>query len=71
MMKKFIIVQMKIDSEVDKDNVREVRMSNIVRQVDAESRELAIGKFVVSTQNIKALKKMDIECYELSQLLKA
>ncbi|WP_256013149.1 hypothetical protein [Desertivirga xinjiangensis] len=60
---------MQIDSEVIDEETRSISMSNVVRQIDAFSRELAIGKFVIATQGIKALKKMDIECYDLSELL--
>ena len=64
-MKKFIVIQMQVDLESTQYNVV---MSNVVRQVEAESKELAIGKFVVATKYIKAQKKMDIECYDLSEL---
>ena len=59
---------MKIDSDNQNGINRNVTMSNIVRQINAESDDVAIGKFVISTVDIKALKKLDIECYELSDL---
>lgn len=69
-MKKFIIIQMQIDSEVIiEDGSKNVHMSNVVRQIKAESKEVAIGKFVIATQDIKAKQKLNIECYDLSQLL--
>ena len=43
-------------------------MQNIVRQIKADSKEIAIGKFVIATQEIKAIQKLDIECYDLSEL---
>jgi hypothetical protein len=43
-------------------------MESIVRQIKAESKEIAIGKFVIATQEIKAIKKLEIECYDLSEL---
>lgn len=53
---------MKIDSDNQNGINRNVTMSNIVRQINAESDDVAIGKFVKSTVDIKALKKLDIEC---------
>jgi hypothetical protein len=66
-MKKFIVIQMKVESH----KMGTILMSNIVRQVEADSKELAIGKFIVATQNITAEKKLDVECYDLSELNKA
>lgn len=59
---------MKVDNEVIKGNNNNITMSNIVRQIKAESKEIAIGKFVIATQDIKAQKKLNIECYDLSEL---
>ena len=70
-MKKFIVIQMQVDAEVTEGNDRNISMSNVVRRIDAESKEIAIGKFVLATQGIKAHKRMTIECYDLSTLLGA
>lgn len=67
-MKKFIVIQMQIDNETIEGNNKNISMSNVVRQIEAESKEIAIGKFVIATQDIKAQKKMNIECYDLSEL---
>jgi len=67
-MKQFVVIQMKIDTEDVSDKDVTVKMSNLVRYAEAESQEEAIGKFVLATQGIKAKKKLDIECYELSNL---
>ena len=69
-IKKFIVIQMQIDNEIIEGNNKNISMSNIVRQIEAESKEIAIGKFVIATQDIKAKKKMNIECYDLSALLR-
>lgn len=61
---------MQIDEDVIENNNRNISMSNVVRQIEAESKEIAIGKFVIATQDIKAQKKMNIECYDLSELLR-
>lgn len=67
-MKKFIVVQTQIDSENVVGSEKNIFMSNIVRQVEADSEEEAIGRFVLATKDIKAFKKLDIECYDLSRL---
>ena len=67
-MKKFVVIQMQVDAAVIEDNNTSFTMSNVVRQIEAESKEIAIGKFVIATQGIKAIKKLNIECYELSEL---
>ncbi len=69
-MKKFIVIQMQIDNEIIEGNNKNISMSNVVRQIEAESKEIAIGKFVIATQDIKAQKRMNIECYDLSELLR-
>lgn len=46
-----------------------ISMSNVVRRIESRSKELAIRKFVIATQNIKAVKKMNIQCYELYELV--
>jgi hypothetical protein len=63
-MKTFIVIQMQIDSIVSD----QISMSNIVRKVEAETMEQAIGKFVVQTAGIKAKQKLNIECYEIDDL---
>jgi len=67
-MKHFIIIQMAIEKEEIVGNNKNTIMENIVRQIKAESKEIAIGKFVIATQEIKAIKKLEIECYDLSEL---
>ena len=67
-MKHFIVIQMTIEKEEVVGNSKNTIMQNIVRQIKAESKEIAIGKFVIATQEIKAIKKLEIECYDLSEL---
>lgn len=67
-MKHFIVIQMTIEREEIVGNSKNTIMQNIVRQIKAESKEIAIGKFVIATQEIKAIKKLEIECYDLSEL---
>jgi hypothetical protein len=67
-MKHFIVIQMTIEKEEIVGSRKNTIMQNIVRQIKAESKEIAIGKFVIATQDVKAIKKLEIECYDLSEL---
>lgn len=67
-MKKFIVIQIKVDKEVCEGYSNNILLSNVVRQIDAENEEMAIGKFVLATKDIEAKQKLNIECYELSKL---
>lgn len=69
-MKKFIIVQLKQDSEKQEESTVNIGISNIIRLVEASTKEEAIGKFIIGTQSIKALKKLDVECFDLEELKK-
>ena len=68
-MNTYIVIQMQIDSKSIDSNEQNILMSNIVRKVEAETKELAIGKFVVATQEIKANQKLNIECYDINKLM--
>ncbi len=67
-MKTFIVYQIQIISEESTRTHNKVQMATIVRKVYANSEEEAIGKFVLGTNEIKANKKLIIECVELSDL---
>ena len=67
-MNTYIVIQMQVDSKSINGNDQNISMSNVVRKVEAETKELAIGKFVVATQDIKANQKLNIECYDLTEL---
>ena len=68
-MNTYIIIQMQIDSKSTIGNDQTISMLNVVRKVEAETKELAIGKFVLATQGIKATQKLDIECYDITELI--
>lgn len=70
-MKQYIVLQMQVDKESFDGNNKNVEMTTIVRKVEADSKELAIGKFVTNTQDIKAIKKLNIQCYDLDELKSA
>ena len=65
-MPEFIVAQ----AILEKQEGNNVWLGLILRRVIAEKKEEAIGKFVLNTQDIKAHKKMDIECYEFSKNLR-
>lgn len=46
-----------------------IEMIVVVRKVSANTREEAIGKFVINTADIKAVQKLELQCDELDQLL--
>lgn len=68
--KTFIVLQMQVDRQEESHRDTDIFMSTIVRQVVADTKESAIGKFVVATQKIEAKKKLQIECYSLEELTK-
>ena len=67
-MNTYIVIQMQIDSKSINGNHQTTSMSNVVRKVEADTRELAIGKFVIATQDIEANQKLNIECYNIVEL---
>ncbi len=64
----YLIFQMVIDKKEIVGSNQNISMYPIIRKVEADSKEMAIGKFIVGTHDIKAMQKLDVECYELSQL---
>jgi len=43
-------------------------MENIIRRIYAQSKEEAIGKFILNTQDVIAEKRLDLECIKLTDL---
>lgn len=64
----YIVIQMQVDKKEPIKNGENISMSNVVRRVEAESVEEAIGKFVLETKNIVAQQKLNIDCYPLLTL---
>lgn len=64
----FIVIQMQVDSKSIEGNDQTIKMSNVVRKVESETKEEAIGKFVLATQDIKAHQRLNIECYDIDEL---
>lgn len=67
-MNTYIVIQMQVDSKSINGNDQNILMSNVVRKVEAETKELAIGEFVVATRDINANQKLNIECYDINEL---
>jgi len=67
-MNTYIVIQMQVVSKIATNNIEDISMSNVVRKIEAETKEIAIGKFVLATQDIKANNKLNIECYDLTEL---
>lgn len=63
-MKKFIVIQITIDTKA----FDTVDIGHILRIVCADTKESAIGKFAIETQDIKRIQKLDVNCYELDDV---
>lgn len=70
-MNTYIVTQMVVESQEIINNIHHTSMDCIVRKVEASSREEAIGKFVIATEYIKVIKKLDLRCYDLTELITA
>ena len=68
-MKTFIVYQMQVDSQEKNGFNTNFNVSTVIRKVEAETKEEAIGKFVLNTSSIVAFKKLNIDCIELSELI--
>ena len=67
-MKTFIIIQTILTKQEIEGITVNNHWENIVRQVQADSSEVAIGKFVIQTADIVAKEKLKLECYLLDTL---
>lgn len=67
-MNTYIVIQMIVNSKSINIDGQNIIMSNVVRKVEAKTKELAIGKFVIATQDINAHQKLNIECYDINEL---
>jgi hypothetical protein len=65
-MKEFIISQLLITHEAN----NELKMEHCLRHVMAKNSVSAINKFSIEIQNFPCIRKLKIECYELSDLKK-
>lgn len=63
-MIEFLIVQQIVEQSVGNN----ITMNAIIRIVTAETKEAAIGKFVIATSHIKPEKKLELLVYQLNQV---
>jgi len=65
----YLACQMYVSKQEQFGHTFNIEQGLIVRRVEANSKEEAIGKFILQTTHIKAMKKMDIECYLLNEVI--
>lgn len=67
-MKKYIAYQLITTTEELAGHTNNIIIDCIIRNVNAESKEEAIGKFSEGTKDVKAVRKLKIECFEFDKL---
>lgn len=67
-MATFIINQILVEKTAYVGSASTVSLQVVVRRVEAENQEEAIGKFVLATDEIKAERKLKIECIPYENL---
>lgn len=67
-MKDFIVYQQIMVKQELVNNNNMVYWDIVVRRVKANTQEEAIGKFVISTNDVVSIQKLTIICIELSML---
>lgn len=69
-MKNFIVVQT-ILSRIDRPNAytQNNNWDNIIRTVKAKTTEEALGRFIIETQNVKAVEKLSPQIAELDNII--
>lgn len=64
----YIVLQVHVDSKKIVNSTENILLSTHVRKIKANSKEEAIGKFVIEIQELKPYQKLDVECYLLDDL---
>lgn len=68
-----VIVQSQTNEIVRVNNVTNnntnIIVSCITRRVQAVNKAEAIGKFIIATKNINAIKRLDVECNKASLVI--
>ena len=67
--KKYLCYQLIVSKEETIGTQNNIALDVIIRKVIARNKEEAIGKFVKVSNKVKAVKKLNIECFMLSNLL--
>ena len=68
-MENYLCSQQYVQKQEIVGNNNNVEINVIIRKVKAKSKEEAIGKFIMGTQKIDAVKKLDVECFLMNELL--
>lgn len=55
---------------ITKQEINITEMDTIIRNISAKNKEEALGKFILNTSKIKAIKKLDLNCIKLTDLIK-
>lgn len=64
----FICTQIYREKEIHKENSLTNVWGEIVRVVEANTEEEAIGKFILQTRSVNAIEKLGVTCYDLQRL---
>lgn len=62
---KFICVQIYLEKKIQNLDSQTNVWAEIIRVVEAETEEEAIGKFIIQTRYVKAVEKLGVNCYRL------
>jgi len=68
--KRWLCYQMIITKQEQLGSNNNIEMETIIRNVGANSKEEALGKFILKTAETKANKRLDPICFELDDLAK-
>jgi len=69
-MKEWLCYQSIVTKEELIGNTNNIGVDTIIRLVEAKTKEEAMGKFLLNTKDVKAVKKLDVECFEINKILK-
>lgn len=67
--KEFLVVQIIMSKQEINVGTTHQYWDNIIRKVKANNIEEAVGKFMINTQNVYAIQRLNPVAYELSQVL--
>lgn len=65
---KYIVYQIALMEQKIEGLIQTNNWGSIVRQVEADSEEEAIGKFIVGTASVNAIQKLDVDITPLDNL---
>lgn len=68
MMKDYVVYQPVVTDQDISGSVANIKIDALIRVVEASSQEEAIGKYILATRDMVLNKKLDVKCYEVSEL---